>query len=357
MNFRKATAQYEEWLSHELEILPEDLDRKHELMREGIFPFLRATFYRWSQLWDEACPDLAASPALLAVGDLHVENFGTWRDAEGRLVWGINDFDEAARMPYTIDLVRLAASAILARADQALTISAANACAAILKGYRDVLDKGGVPFVLEEDHPKLRQLALGAQRDPGHFWAKSENWKVDRSVPKRVRTLITRELPKGASLIRVVHRVAGLGSLGRRRYVALASWRDGMVAREGKQMVPSAYRWVAGKSRGRIRYDEIMANAVRCPDPFVRVEDGWLLRRLGPHCSRIELADLPTRRDEQHLLEQMGRETANIHLGSPDAIPAVKADLVRRKPNWLLAAAETMARATKNDFKDWKAGR
>ena len=34
-------------------------------------------------------------PAVLAVGDLHTENFGTWRDAEGRLIWGINDFDEA----------------------------------------------------------------------------------------------------------------------------------------------------------------------------------------------------------------------------------------------------------------------
>jgi uncharacterized protein (DUF2252 family) len=24
-----------------------------------------------------------------------VENFGAWRDVEGRLIWGINDFDEA----------------------------------------------------------------------------------------------------------------------------------------------------------------------------------------------------------------------------------------------------------------------
>ncbi len=51
---------------------------------------------------------------MLAVGDIHVENFGTWRDAEGRLVWGVNDFDDAARMPYAIDIVRLATSAVLA---------------------------------------------------------------------------------------------------------------------------------------------------------------------------------------------------------------------------------------------------
>ena len=51
---------------------------------------------------------------VLAVGDIHLENFGTWRDADGRLVWGVNDFDEAAQMPYVLDLVRLAASALLA---------------------------------------------------------------------------------------------------------------------------------------------------------------------------------------------------------------------------------------------------
>ena len=39
------------------------------------------------------------------VGDLHVENYGTWRDAEGRLVCGNNDFDETCPLPYTNDVV------------------------------------------------------------------------------------------------------------------------------------------------------------------------------------------------------------------------------------------------------------
>ena len=41
---------------------------------------------------------LFAGALELSVGDLHVENFGTWRDSEGRLIWGINDFDEALRV-------------------------------------------------------------------------------------------------------------------------------------------------------------------------------------------------------------------------------------------------------------------
>ena len=52
---------------------------------------------------------------MLAVGDLHVENFGTWRNVEGRPVWGINDFDEACEQAWISDLVRLATSAMLAK--------------------------------------------------------------------------------------------------------------------------------------------------------------------------------------------------------------------------------------------------
>ena len=91
MNFRKSTANYETWLSHQLEIVPADLARKHEAMRGAIFPFFRATFYRWAQLWPDVCAECAKAPALLAVGDLHVENFWHVRDVEGRFVWGIND--------------------------------------------------------------------------------------------------------------------------------------------------------------------------------------------------------------------------------------------------------------------------
>ena len=108
MNIRQATEAYESWLGKRLTLLPSELELKHQRMAESPFPFLRATFYRWVQRWPEVCPELAAAPAVLSVGDLHVENFGTWRDAEGRLIWGINDFDEAYPMSYTIDLVRLA---------------------------------------------------------------------------------------------------------------------------------------------------------------------------------------------------------------------------------------------------------
>src|SRR3984893_15130338 len=150
MNCKKATELYEAWLAKCTPIIEADLAFKHQQMSADNFSFMRATFYRWVELWAEYCSDLAKAPIVLAVGDLHVENFGTWRDQEGRLVWGINDFDEAFSLPYTNDLVRLAVSAHLAISADRLVLRPADACEAILKGYSRQLKGGGRPFVLAE---------------------------------------------------------------------------------------------------------------------------------------------------------------------------------------------------------------
>ena len=159
MNIVKATRKFEEWLRLHTHIVKDDLKFKHQEMACAAFPFLRATFYRWVQVWPEICDEIVKAPHVIAVGDLHVENFGTWRDAEGRLIWGVNDFDEAAVMPYTNDLVRLATSALLAIEEGKLALKGKAACDAILEGYESCLEPPGNPFVLEEDHQWLRALA------------------------------------------------------------------------------------------------------------------------------------------------------------------------------------------------------
>jgi uncharacterized protein (DUF2252 family) len=178
MTIQQATERYEAWLANRITLIPADLGLKHRRMAESPFPFLRATFYRWVQRWPEVCPDLATAPVMLSVGDLHIENFGTWRDAEGRLIWGINDFDEACPMPYTNDLVRLAASAILAIRENHLSLDAEDACDAILAGYGETLDRGGCPFVLAERYHWLRDLAHSDLRDPVAFWEKLDQLPV-----------------------------------------------------------------------------------------------------------------------------------------------------------------------------------
>lgn len=104
----------------------------------------------------------------------------------------------------------------------------------------------------------------------------------------------------------------------------------------------------------RTSYGKILNRAIRVPHPFVRPYDGWLLRRLAPDCSRTELVSLFGSRDEERLLYSMVWKTANIHLCTPPAIPAIKRDLAKRPRNWLHKAASAMLRATERDWGEWK---
>jgi len=360
MNITKATAQFEKWLGRQTRLVQPDLRLKHRRMAESPFSFLRATFYRWAQVWPEVCAGLAKAPEVLAVGDLHVENFGTWRDVEGRLVWGVNDFDEATPLAYTNDLVRLAVSVVLAKDEGHLALRAKDACAAILDGYKKSLSERGRPFVLEEENTWLRQIATNELRDPVHFWKRMDELPaVPGVVPASAREALQRLMPERKLDCRLVNRVAGLGSLGHIRVVAIAECHGAKIAREAKALVPSAVEWARGeKDPARILYQAILNRAVRDPDPFVRLDGQWIVRRLSPHCSRIELSVLPKDRDELRLLSAMGWETANVHLGSPAGVKAAQRHLKTLKPNWLSTAAKEMAKAVTEDWLAWsKTGR
>jgi hypothetical protein len=356
MRIKKATKKYEAWLAKHLTLLEADLELKHAHMAEDPFPFLRATYYRWAQVWPQVCPELAKAPSVLAVGDLHVENFGTWRDIEGRLVWGVNDFDETYPMAYTNDLVRLAVSAHLAIAANHLAVKAEDACAAIMEGYREGLKAGGRPFVLEESHQWLREAATGELRDPVHFWQKMDELPaVKGGIPKGARRGLEALMPEADLSYRLAHRIAGLGSLGRERYVAVAEWRGGKVAREAKALAPSACVWAqGGRGSQRIFYEDLITSAARVLDPFVHLRGRWIVRRLAPHCTRIELATVPKKRDEERLLRAMGFETANVHQGSKRALKAVRRDLGKRPLNWLHEASKGMTKAVMEDWEEWR---
>ena len=356
MNVVKATRAFEEWLGHRTDLVKKDLRIKHASMKAAVFPFLRATFYRWAQIWPRVCPDLAKGPQVLAVGDLHVENFGTWRDVEGRLIWGVNDFDETHPLSYANDLVRLAVSAHLAAQDGHLPLKHNDICDSLLDGYRVILRSGGMPFVLGENHEWLREIAESKLRDPVHFWAKIDALPtVKGDVPISAIDALEHLMPARDLVYRLARRVAGLGSLGHARYVAITDWKGGRIAREAKALVSSACYWARDhQGPPEILYQAIISRAVRCLDPFVQLRGRWIVRRLSPHCSRIELASLRAPGKELRLLRSMGWETANIHLGTRNARKSIVNHLQKQKAKWLHQAAEQMVNAVREDWEIWR---
>jgi hypothetical protein len=350
MDIIRATRDYEGWLASQTPIVATDLRLKHRRMDESPFVLLRGTFYRWLQHWTALDDDAIDAPRVLSVGDLHVENFGTWRDIEGRLIWGVNDFDEVCTLPYTHDLVRLATSASLAVRASHFSLSIRTVCEAIVEGYRASMERGGRAIVLAERRRWLRKLALGKLRDPIPYWQRLTSLPIATEAAPHAALKAT--MPARGISYRVHRRTAGVGSLGRRRFVAIGEWDGGLIAREAKAWAPSAAVWAGVDMRERTGAD-LAARAVRAPDPFFAIQRPWIVRRLAPDCSRIELVELPKEHSERKLLRAMGWETANMHARDPRR-GAVLRDMAGRKAGWLERAARKMMDATIADWRRWK---
>jgi hypothetical protein len=344
-----STRAYEAWLDAELkgELVASDLARKRAKMRDNAFAFLRASYWRWAETVLEICPELAAAPTLLAVGDIHLENFGTWRDADGRLVWGVNDFDEAAEMPYALDLVRLAASALIADGRAA----AEDTCRAILQGYRQGL-ANPLPIILERDRAWLRELVVVPEAQRAKFWKKLDAAPPELA-PARYREVLTAAMPEPAVAMRTQRRVAGMGSLGRPRWVGRADWRGGPVVREAKALLVSSWYRVHAPAKDTISCAAAASGRHRAPDPWYRVRDRIIVRRLSPNNRKIEADDAAVAEASGAVLEVMGIELANVHLGSGDA-DAIAADLALRKSGWLASLAKRMGAAIRGEYQQFR---
>ena len=82
----------------------------------------------------------------------------------------------------------------------------------------------------------------------------------------------------------------GLGSLGRRRFIAVETRAKGVYdAREAKALAPSALYWLRQQDGMPSQTATLLQHALRIPDPFFQVHDHWLIRQLAPDIAKIEM--------------------------------------------------------------------
>jgi len=346
---RQSVAAYETWMRAQLgaDLVEAGLAKKHKLMKADSFSFLRGTYWRWAETILDICPELKSAPQLLAIGDTHLENFGTWRDEEGRLVWGANDFDEATVMPYALDLVRLATSAILARGEDGPTPRAV--ADSILAGYRRGLREPS-PVILERDYKWLRNAVLLPNAERKAFWEKYRNLPpANGSVADRYLKALQKALPDPATAFEPKPRLAGTGSLGRPRFVAYVEWRGGPVLREVKALLQSGWSLKHDPSDQTICTGIIATGRARSPDPRYQVDEGLLVRRLSPNSRKIEVDGDAQMLLSPDMLDLMGFEIANCHANDASLIPGILADLDARGADWLRVAAKAAAVAVSTE--------
>jgi Uncharacterized protein conserved in bacteria (DUF2252) len=358
LRIEDATAQYDAWVAAQVPVSVNHLAKKHELMHADASKFLRGTYYRWATRFRAVAGSMADGAPVLSVGDAHIENFGTWRDAEGRLAWGVNDVDEASPVPQSNDPLRVLTSALLARhklGGRKLALRGRSMSDAVLGGYMDSLRAGGIPYVLAETHGALRELALARVHDPEGFWRKLESSCVALTVvPARVQALLRQSLPADVVIEQWATRAAGIGSLVHARTVVLGRYGGARIAREAKRIAPSSAAWARGDGAGTAQGAALLAHAIRSPDPLLRFDrSGWIVRRLAPDCSRIDLSALDSADAERHLLHAMGAELANMQLGQRSAVA-----LRKRAATWRVRAMLDTAEQLRDDvLGDWRAWR
>src|ERR1035437_4029638 len=129
---------------------PERLTIKYSKMRASAFAFLRGTCH----LFYDRLPREGMSknfPLVWACGDLHLENFGTYKGDNRLVYFDLNDFDEAALAPASWDLVRMLTSIWVGTESSSTKTSDSNIlCLAFLDAYSSVLAAGKSYWVERE---------------------------------------------------------------------------------------------------------------------------------------------------------------------------------------------------------------
>jgi hypothetical protein len=264
-------------------------------------------------------------------------------------VWGVNDFDEAADIPYAFDLVRLATSALLA---PGLAIEAHH-FSALLDGYRRGLAKPR-PTLLDEQERWVRPLVVCSDHERRKFWKEMRD-ATRVKKPCEAGDILENSLPEGSRKVEFARRVAGGGSLGRPRYLAIAKWQGGKIVREAKALVPSAWYWAHSEKEGTSHFRKLACGRYRARDPFLATKGNWIVRRLAADSRKIDLGDDFEPKLFGVLFDAMGFDLGSIHAADPNS-KKIEDDLsarLSRHPGWLSTAAAAAKHAVEKDFKEW----
>ena len=251
---------------------PERLALKYRAMCRSPFGFFRGTAHLF---WEDARAahlSLPDGPPAWACGDLHLENFGSYRGSNRLAYFDLNDFDEAALGPATWELARLVTSLYVAAPSLGLDRADATELArCFLTAYQTALANGKALWIERATaRGMVRDLLLAVKgRSRGELLESRTKWRNGREflrtdgrhalpLPQGKRaataTLFARFVRTGFHgerfrLLDIARRIAGTGSLGIHRYVLLVEEEDRRERRmllDVKEAQPSAFAPYAG---------------------------------------------------------------------------------------------------------------
>lgn len=301
---------------------PQRLRLKYRAMRASAFAFFRGS----AHLFYDRLPrnGIFRSPLVWSCGDLHLENFGSFK-ADNRLVYfDINDFDEAALAPASWDLVRMVSSLRVAADNVTVRKSEAEGlCSLFVESYATALGLGKEYWVERDTAEGLvRSLLEGLKTRRRADFLNSRTQmkgKVRRLRTDGIKALspsneqrvlveafmagfaLTQPEPDFYEVLDVARRIAGIGSLGVDRYAILVTGKgspDGNYLLDLKEAMPSVLasrvaarqpQWPTEAHRVVTVQRRLQAVSPAFLQPVLLAESCYVLRALQPSEDRVTL--------------------------------------------------------------------
>ncbi|MCV2489544.1 DUF2252 domain-containing protein [Geodermatophilus sp. YIM 151500] len=394
---------------------PDAFRSKFRKMAADPFAFYRGSaclFYAdMAELDDPWCDERTAR--VWIHGDLHSENFGTYMDAAGRIVFDVNDFDEAYLGHVSWDLRRFAASFALMAWRKAFSDDViGELVAAYLHAWLDQVEaftrsdadrefalvlgntEGAVHQLIKETAARTRlgllQRMTVVEDFERRFALRGRNRRLDDDERAKVLDAVERykaTLPPRPWRREVAYDVKdvigtggfGIGSAGLPAYNVLLEGYDQALendvvlsVKQGNVPAPSR---IVTDARIRDYFDHeghrtaVSQRALQAhASQFLGYTDiggvGFLVSELSPYEQDLDWDDLTEPEDVRPVLVQLGKATAKLHcVGDADSdhtlVPfqteeAITAMIGGRREEFvadLVDFAHAYARRTQDDFR------
>jgi len=371
---------------------PERLALKYKAIADNPFSFLRGTCpLYFGQLPKHAL--LSDAPAAWICGDLHLENFGSYKGDNGLVYFDMNDFDEAVLAPCSWEILRTLSSIVIAAPSMNLernaAIDMAHQClatygATLASGKSRWIDRDAADGLIGQLFEQLRTrkrrdfIASRTSAESNHTQIRLDKGKALPASDKdkrRVQAWIkeyakSKPNPEFFKVIDIARRIAGTGSLGLERFAILIEGKgglDGHYLLDLKESIPSAVepftpvkqpKWHSESER----VATIAARMQAVPPSFLEAVDlegkPFLVKGLQPLQDRVDLEGAAAHSKQlNHLMCQFGGLAASAQLrasgrqGSANADDLVAFGSNTKKLGALVDLAVQMADQVETDWK------
>lgn len=374
---------------------PEIVSYKYKLMCQNMFSFFRGTSHIfYEDLFKSGVT--FKSPLSWICGDLHLENFGSYKGSNRLVYFDMNDFDESLLAPASLELVRMVCSIFIAFSTLKIEQKKAHRMAQLfLKTYSKTLAKGKAHYIEPQTakgivcafltHASNRKKSTlfkkkteKRRRKLAILLATPKHREIDKLLKRELILHITNwimynnDSPYNYEVLDAAYRVAGTSSLGLKRYVILLrniNDRKKHLLVEMKQAAPACLQqYISKQPAWNSEATRIVAIQQRMQNVSPALSsatnfknDDYIVQEMQPTKDSINFELIKDRyRDMYTVIDDMARLTASAQLRSSGRQGAVVADELiafGEKEDWqneIIEYAFAYVETIKKDYKDFK---